>query len=159
MKAIYAPEKIEHKLGHVTIFLAGSIEMGNAEEWQEVIIKTFADSEVVFLNPRRKDWDSSWKQSKDDPKFSEQVNWELDGLSECDLVVVYFDPKTQSPITMMELGIFGPIKHTVVYCPDGFWRKGNIDIVCERFGIHQIDNPLDLIEYIESYIKNTKQHI
>ena len=25
-------------------------------------------------------------------------------------------------------------------CPEGFWRKGNVDIVCERFGIPCVED-------------------
>lgn len=153
MRIVYPPNIIEHDRGSVTIFLAGSIEMGKAENWQESIIKRFSDQPVVFLNPRRPDWNSSWEQSKDNREFSEQVNWELEGLGEADLIVMYLDPNTKSPISLMELGLFGAIKHTVVCCPDGFWRKGNVDIVCERFSIPQVEGPGELIDYIEKYIK------
>ena len=37
----------------VKIFLAGSIEMGNSENWQEKVIKKFTDFSVTFYNPRR----------------------------------------------------------------------------------------------------------
>ena len=36
------------------IFLGGSIEMGSAEKWQDKIVKSFKDHDIVFLNPRFK---------------------------------------------------------------------------------------------------------
>ena len=45
-----------------TVFLAGSIEMGNADNWQEKATKTFIDKGWIVFNPRRDDWDSSWEQ-------------------------------------------------------------------------------------------------
>lgn len=109
-----------------TVFLGGSIEMGLAEPWQEKIVIACKDEEVVFINPRRDDWDSTWKQEMKNPKFSEQVNWELDALEHSDIIVFYFDPNTKSPITLLELGLFAKSKKVFVCCPEGYWRKGNV---------------------------------
>src|SRR5947207_12517647 len=58
------------------VFLAGSIEMGEAEQWQKRIVAALSGAgDLVILNPRRDDWDGSWEQRADDPRFSEQVNW------------------------------------------------------------------------------------
>lgn len=38
---------------------------------------------------------------------------------------------------MMELGLFANSGKLMVCCEDGFWRKGNVDIVCKRKGIDQ----------------------
>lgn len=122
-----------------TIFLAGSIEMGNAEPWQKKVVEALADKNVVFYNPRRDDWDSSWKQEADNPKFREQVEWELEALHDADLIIVYFDPNTKSPVTLLELGLCA-WRNTIVCCPEGFWRKGNVDIVCERCDIPQVSS-------------------
>src|SRR3989304_9997685 len=117
-----------------TLFLSGSIEMGSAEKWQERIVKELKDWDGIILNPRRDDWDSSWIQSIDNPKFREQVEWELRGLEDADLAIVCFDPTTKSPITLMELGIIsGYAIHTWVVCPPGFWRRGNVEILCARY--------------------------
>lgn len=115
------------------IFLAGSIEMGNAEPWQDEMISRYSDYSVVFFNPRRPDWDSTWSDTSD--KFNEQVNWELDHLEMSDMVIMYFDPATKSPISLLELGLYADKFKLIVCCPDGFWRKGNVRIVCERYKI------------------------
>jgi len=26
----------------------------------------------------------------------------------------------------------------IVHCPEGFWWKGNVDVVCKKYGIPQI---------------------
>ena len=116
------------------VFLAGSIEMGAARPWQDDAVAAFADRDVTVLNPRRDAWDSSWEQSAENPTFREQVAWELDGLERADLILFYFDPTTKSPISLLELGI-AKDRRVLVCCPDGYWRKGNVDVVCERFGI------------------------
>jgi hypothetical protein len=141
MKVIYAPNKIPTRIDKdcKMIFLAGSIEMGTAEEWQTRVGLYLADKNVILLNPRRLDWDSSWVQSKDNQQFREQVEWELYGLEMAHRILMYFDPETKSPISLLELGLHArsPQK-LIVCCPEGFWKKGNVDIVCERYKIPQI---------------------
>ncbi len=52
---------------------------------------------------------------------------------------MYFDPNTKSPISLLELGLYAASDKLTVCCPEGFWRKGNVDIVCERYGVEQVD--------------------
>jgi len=117
------------------VFLAGSIEMGTAEEWQKKLIKDLDEKKYTFFNPRRDDWDSSWEQTIKNQQFHEQVTWELNALEDADIIVLYFDPKTKSPISLVEFGLHAKDKKMIVCCPKGFWKKGNVDIVCERFNI------------------------
>lgn len=126
-----------------SIFLAGSIENGKAIDWQSDIASFIGTSANIF-NPRRSDWDSTWVQSFENPSFFQQVNWELDALEISDLIIMYFDPKTLSPISLMELGIFAKSGKLHVSCPDGFWRKGNIEVVCNKYNIPLYDNLTDL---------------
>jgi hypothetical protein len=46
-----------------------------------------------------------------------------------------FVPETKSPITLLELGLHARSGKLVVGCPHGFWRRGNIEVVCARFGV------------------------
>jgi len=138
---LYAPHRIDIPYKTKKIFLAGSIEMGTAGPWQEEIpaqVDSHYDP-LVFCNPRRPDWDWTWEQSMENPKFMEQVTWELDHIEEADIVFFYFDPATKSPISLMELGYaIGRCEYganVVVFCPDGFWRQGNVEIICNRWGI------------------------
>jgi hypothetical protein len=138
MREIKAPADFNFKdlaLYKYLVFLAGSIEMGAAENWQERAKNLFDGCDAALLNPRRDDWDSSWAQEIENPKFREQVNWELKGLDMCDQILMYFDPKTKSPITLLELGLYATSGKLVVCCPDGFWRKGNVQIVCAKFNV------------------------
>jgi len=138
MKEIKAPNSIsdEERSQNFIVFLAGSIEMGEAENWQEKVMKIYPMKDnVIFLNPRREDWDSSWVQSINNPQFREQVEWELRGLEICNEIILYFDPATKSPISLLELGLFANSGKIKVICPSGFWRKGNVEIVCVRYDI------------------------
>ncbi len=131
-----------------TIFLAGSIEMGVAENWQSISIEELKHYTSIIYNPRRDDWDSSWKQDISDPQFNVQVNWELEMLEKSDIVIFYFDPNTKSPITLMELGYMARKRNVYVCCPNGFWRKGNVDIICERNGIKMFEDLTSMLSYI-----------
>lgn len=155
MRHIKSPELYYNNCDWLTgnIFLGGSIEMGSAEQWQERLVKEFEDANVRFLNPRRDDWDSSWLQEASNPQFSQQVNWELDALEYSDLVVFYFDPRTKSPITLMELGLFAKKDNVIVCCPDGFWRKGNVEIVCYRYGITLVNTFDELVTEVKQVVK------
>lgn len=133
-QVIYAPDRV-HMRANKIVFLAGSIEMGRAVDWQTTLIERLSDLDVTILNPRCRDWDSSWKQSIDHPQFREQVEWELDGLDSSHVIALYFDPQTKSPISLLELGLFARRGNLIVYCPEGFWRKGNVDIVAARYGL------------------------
>ena len=66
--------------------------------------------------------------------------WELDKLKKASIIPMYFQPGTKSPITLLELGLFADSGKLIVCCPDGFWRKGNVDIICREFNIEQVDS-------------------
>jgi hypothetical protein len=153
MKAIeiQAPKPIKDD-GRIKIFLAGSIEMGKAENWQDKIVRELVNESLQFLNPRRDDWDSSWEQTIENNQFNEQVSWELNGLEEADFIIMYFDPNTKSPISLLELGLYAKCEpeKLVVLCPEGFWRKGNVDIVCEKYDVKQVNDLEELIELFKT---------
>jgi hypothetical protein len=148
MNEIKAPTPITNFADYQNVFLAGSIEMGVAENWQEKVKRLLENRRVQLLNPRRDDWDSSWVQSKDNPQFREQVEWELEAQERADIILMYFDPKTKSPISLLELGLFAHSGKMRVVCPEGFWRKGNVDIICERYGVKQFESLEEAIKDI-----------
>lgn len=149
MKHIKAPNAWENTTSALTVFLGGSIDMGSAGDWQQTVANKLEDFDAILLNPRRDDWDSSWKQSITDPQFNQQVTWELDNQDAADLIVYYFDPESKAPITLMELGLYANSKKVFVCCPEGYWRKGNIEMVCERFNIPLFPTLEELISRIK----------
>ena len=56
------------------VFLAGSIDMGKAEDWQPFVTERLSDLPISIFNPRRDDWDSTWVQDISNKQFAEQVN-------------------------------------------------------------------------------------
>lgn len=121
--------------GNKSFFLAGSIEMGIAEDWQQSLGDWLIERNYNVFNPRRKDWDASWIQTYENPNFSQQVKWELNSLDKSDYIILYLDPATKSPISLLELGIHVNSGKLFVICPDGFYRKGNVEVVCSIYDI------------------------
>jgi len=150
VKLVTAPQRIETANNMFSIFLAGSIELGKARDWQTDVQGRLQDLNVAIFNPRREDWDTSWKQDISDQNFSAQVNWELDYLEKSDLILFYFAPETKAPITLMELVLFASSGKCIVCCPEGYWRRGNVQIVCQRHNIPLTDNMDQLIEMAAS---------
>lgn len=145
---IYSPDKVVLRSEEKTVFLAGSIENGVAEDWQAMLAERLDVPNLVLLNPRRKEWNATWEQSVENQMFAEQVNWELAGLEMANLVVMNFSPATLSPISLLEFGLYARSGKMVVCCPNGFWRKGNIDVTCQRYEVRQVANLADLANEI-----------
>jgi len=140
-----------------SVFLAGSIEMGLAEDWQAEMERALADLDVLILNPRRDAWDSSWVQSIDNPLFREQVEWELGGLEQADVVAMYFAPTTKAPVTLLELGLRARAGGLVVCCPPGFWRRGNVEIVCRRFDAPLLNTLPELVAEVRTRLEAARR--
>lgn len=145
---VKAPAPWPMNRGAISVFLAGSIEMGTAVDWQTHLTMRLteglpAEVDLTILNPRRDDWDASWRQVMDDTQFFEQVDWELRGLEVADVIAMYFAPGTKAPITLLEYGLYARVSgrlrdathKLIVCCPDGFWRKGNVEMVAARYGV------------------------
>lgn len=135
--------------GKKSVFLAGSIDMGKAKDWQTEVEEALADLPVIILNPRRDDWDSSWEQDISNPEFEEQVEWEISGQDDADIICMYFDPDGQAPITLLELGLFAQSGKLIVCCPEGYWRRGNVQVVCNHYGILLVDTLEELIDLVK----------
>jgi nucleoside 2-deoxyribosyltransferase len=146
-----APEKYPND-GRKKIFLAGSIEMGVAIEWQKIFEEELKNEDVIILNPRRLDWDSTWEQTMDNPLFVEQVDWELSSLDDSDIIVMFIDPNTKSPITLIELGLHVKSGKLVVCCPEGFWKKGNVDITCNKYGAKNVQSIEELLKEVKKIL-------
>lgn len=158
-----APAKYNLYDNSYSIFLAGSIENGMAENWQSLIsnyIKLYygnghednGNYHFSILNPRRDDWDHTQNMIASNPYFNTQVTWELDALNDADLIIFYFDPNTTSPISLLELGIHKD-NNIIVCCPEGYFRQGNVEIICKRYNIPFVATMSDLQEYIDHKIE------
>lgn len=153
---VKSPTPIPTDAGLRRVFLAGSIDGGVAPDWQRMLAMALLDvPQLLILDPRRDEWDPSWIGN---PEFREQVEWELDGLDAADVIAYYFAPGTKAPITMFELGLHVRGCKPIVCCPEGFWRKGNIDVVCERYGLERVPTLDALAAAIRQRLQTPELH-
>ena len=135
---VTSPQALPAEHVRPRIFLGGSIDMGRAADWQTELVKSLGDLDVLFLNPRQPDWNPAWKPVADEPEFRRQVEWELAALEAADIIVMYFAPGSQSPVNLLEMGLHARGGKLILLCPEGFWRKGNVDITAQRYGVEQV---------------------
>lgn len=136
-----------------SVFLAGSIEQGKANDWQTEAAQSLLKHGFNVLNPRRKDWDESWKQEYTDPQMNQQIAWEDNALQHADFILFYLQPNTLSPISLFEFGKYLHSGKCLMVCPEGFWRKANVDFECAKYNIPQFDT-IDLALSYIIYIRN-----
>ena len=135
---IKPPVRRRAPVGTISVFLAGVIDMGNSFDWQKSLTDEYQLSRVVtFYNPRRDDWDSSWEQKLEEDQFVDQVNWEVDNIDRSDFIFMYIAADSKAPISLLEFGyICGTTPEKLIICvEEGFYRRGNIEIMCNRHGI------------------------
>ena len=135
MRQVQPSVPLSAGLSRPWVFLAGAIDQDRAERWQDRAVAVLDDAPGTVLNPRRDDWDASWGNDLDDPRFAAQVAWELEGLERADAIVCWLPAGAQAPISLLELGLHARGGRLVVGCPIGFHRRGNVWAVCARFGV------------------------
>ena len=73
---IKPPQALSNLTDTIKMFLAGSIEMGVAEDWQTKVSleleQRIRHVTITIINPRREEWDNSWTQSIESPQFYQQ---------------------------------------------------------------------------------------
>lgn len=143
-RTILAPNRFLNETIPNSVFLAGTIDNGNSDDWQSVVANGIhaLGLNVDVYNPRRDDWDPTLGLGE----VVVQVQWELDRLTTSNFVFVYFADDSVSPVTMLELGMLleqtskNPDKRLVVVCSSKFWRHTNIVVTCHRYGIRVHSN-------------------
>jgi Nucleoside 2-deoxyribosyltransferase like len=158
-KIFYPPDNISVRdIGRKSIFLGGSIDMGKAKNWQPEmeIFFTHIMNFTVF-NPRRLDWDNTIEQRYHDARFFQQVAWELNALEKADYILIFFDGKSSSPISLLELGLYVDSGKLFVVCEEDFYRFGNIEVVCAIKNIPLFKNLDDFTNSFEFNYKHGVQ--
>ncbi|KAK0629330.1 hypothetical protein B0T17DRAFT_466454, partial [Bombardia bombarda] len=118
--------------GLCSIFLAGTTA---SPDWRAPLTTSLAHLPLTILNPLRPDWDSSWHEDVTFAPFRQQVAWELDMQELADIVVVYFGPGTDAPVSLLELGLCARSGRALVACHMEYRKRGNVQMVCERLGV------------------------
>lgn len=148
-RVITAPQPLANEDGWPMVYLGGTIDMGDSEDWQARAVELLAEERALFVNPRRADWDAHWLPVADEPNFREQVEWELAALEAADVIVLYLASGSKSPISLLELGLHARGGRLIVFCAPDYFRKGNVDITAERYGIDQASSVEDLVGRVQ----------
>lgn len=147
-QVIYAPSD-QPPQGLKSVFLAGTTSKVDTTDWRETLSTLLSEHRITIYNPYRADWDSTWREDINFAPYHQQVKWELEKQEQADMVVVYFHPATQAPISLLELGLCAqqPGK-AIVFCPEGYWKRGNVQIVCQTFEIEMVESIEELRDAI-----------
>lgn len=150
-----------------TIFLAGPTN----ENWRDPFINLFKRGihpqtkttttttttsspihQVTIIDPTQPKWDSTWVLDYEhaaDTRFRTQVDWELERQTSADLVVLYFVAGQAAPVSLLELGLaLGGKKRVLVGCEKGYKQRGNVQAVCDRYGVSLMENLEGLVEVV-----------
>ena len=57
-----------------------------------------------------------------------------------------FLPGSQSPITLLELGLFAGSRKLRVICPVSFYRYDNVRITCQRYAVPMYETLKEAVE-------------
>ena len=69
-------------------------------------------------------------------------------------VVVFFSKDAKAPITLLELGyMLGEGKKVIVGCERGFWKRGNVEIICRRAGVQIVSTLEEVMDGLYEVLK------
>ena len=69
------------------------------------------------------------------------------------MIALYLYPGTISLISLIELGLFIKTKKIVICYPDGFYRKGNVQVIYNKYNIKLVKTLNKLVEEVKDKIK------
>lgn len=150
MVQIYtAPDYTYQEDGNTSIFLAGTIDSGDSENWQEQlseILSLHEDLDLHIFNPRRE----YWPDSNDNEEVTRQILWEQEHLDKADIIIMNILGDSKSPISLLELGLYARSGKLAVFCPEEFYRFENVRQTCKAYNIPLIktNNLLMIYTYI-----------
>ena len=147
MRYIESPE-IFTNTEERAIFLAGGIT--NCPDWQSEIKTFLKKSNIVLLNPRRKNF------TIDDKKASEkQIKWEFDHLRTANAILFWFPKETICPIVLYELGAWCMTEKTIfVGVHPNYKRKKDIE---EQVSLARPD--IEIVYSLEKLVKQILTYI
>lgn len=117
----------------LNLFLGGSIDNGEALDWQKALIEELKSEDTVkpimIYNPRKDNWYS------DEKELEIQIKWELYHLERANLIVMNILGGSKSPISLLELGLFARTNKLLVFCSSNFYKFDNVKVTCQQYGV------------------------
>lgn len=142
-----SPEAARHAR---SVFLAGTTS--GPDDWRNSVCERLSDLAVTVYNPLRPDWDSSWREEISCEPYRKQVEWELEKQELADVIAFYFGADTDAPISLLELGLCAKQRKAIVCVQEGYKKKGNVQIVCQRYGAKLVDRVENLCVELETLL-------
>ena len=132
--------------GYTSVFLAGTIDMGASEDWQQTAAELFRAKQGNYLlfNPRQEEW-----HPEREGEMDYQVNWELEHLESADYILMNILPGSLSPISLLELGLHARDGKLLVVCTPGYSRYDNVRITCARYSVPVFPSLEDAVDAIK----------
>ncbi|TDS15165.1 nucleoside 2-deoxyribosyltransferase-like protein [Maribacter caenipelagi] len=132
---MYTPNDILpiNKRNQRSIFLAGSMDPKQEGSWRTKAIAEFRAMDI--FDPTNMNHDNLNSE-----QMKHHVTWELDALELSDIILLNFLPNAQSPISLVELGMYVTSNKLIVICPKEFYKSGYIHTLCEKYNTPIFNN-------------------
>lgn len=137
-----------------SVFLAGTIEMGNSEDWQAKVSDELKEFDINVFNPRRV------VPPAETNEIIEQINWELESINLCNVIYMHLSANSISPISLFELGLLhnkALSKRVIIYCDPDYTRKLNVWTTVNH-SLYKSPN-ISLYSDYEDSLNALKQHL
>jgi hypothetical protein len=135
-----------------SLYLGGGIS--DCENWQQRMVELLETTDLVLINPRRKDF-----PIHDPSAAREQIEWEFRHLRRATIKLFWFPPQTLCPITLFELGSWSATEAPLVVGahPD-YQRREDVLIQMEyaRPEVQVVDRLEDLADQVQRVMQMRK---
>jgi hypothetical protein len=127
------------------LFLAGSIDLELPGNWRKSLADQLANH-FDFFDPTVTD-----HKTLTTAEWEEHIHWELAAMEKADLILMNLLPSAKSPISLVELGLHSTGSKLIVVCPDSFYKKHYLTILCHRYSTPLFDTTKEAVEHVEKY--------
>lgn len=125
------------------IFLAGSMGPDeNGITWRDRFSEELKDV-YDFLDPTCHNHDSLNEEG-----MKNHILWELNAMELADVIVLRFLPDAESPISLVELGLYTFTNKLIVVCPKEFYKYRYVRVLCEKYKTPFFSNLEDVITFL-----------
>lgn len=124
------------------IFLAGSMGEDAQGTWRDRISNDLSDK-FHFLDPTCHN-----HASLDADGMKKHIQWELEAMELADIILLRFLPDAESPISLVELGLYTFSKKLIVVCPEGFYKYNYLNVLCEKYATPFLANLEEAKEHL-----------
>ena len=131
------------KNGKQSIFLAGSMDFNSESNWRKRVINEF-NKDYNFFDPTITNHDTLTNS-----QMEKHIQWELAALELSDKVLLNFLSVSESPISLIELGMYVKTTKLIVVCPDKFYKSRYIKTLCATYATPFFTDVECALEYLK----------